>query len=59
MLFRSRFTEIQTVRDHAANALKLDPSLIAPKALLLNLSRDDAEPTRATLMHWQRELLKL
>jgi ribonuclease D len=56
---KRRFTELQAVRDQAATALKLDPSLIAPKALLFSVARDDSAPARAALMSWQRELLKL
>ncbi len=50
-----RFLELKTKRDAAAAGLKLDPSLIAPKATLEALA---ADPTAADrLLPWQREIL--
>lgn len=52
------FNVYKSVRDKAAVRLKLDPSLIAPKAMLEALSMD-LEGTRARLLSWQRDLLEL
>jgi ribonuclease D len=54
----ARFKELKTKRDQVAEALKLDPSLIAPKLVLENLSANPAE-TASRMMPWQRELLGL
>jgi ribonuclease D len=54
----ARFKELKTKRDQAAQALGIDPSLIAPKATLEALvSRPDEGLAR--LMPWQRDVLKL
>ena len=45
-------------RDAVAAELQLDPSLIAPKAMLESLGSEPAE-TAARMMPWQRELLGL
>ncbi len=53
-----RFRTLREKRDAAAAALKLDPALIAPKAMLESLAAK--EPDAATrLMQWQREALEV
>lgn len=54
---RRRFVELERRRDAQATKLDLDPSLIAPRATLLDLARhwDKHAPE---LMQWQRELLQ-
>jgi len=52
-----RFRELEKVRDRHAHDLGIDPTLIAPKAVLGELARDGGE-NKAELMAWQRELLK-
>ena len=54
----ARFREYKTKRDAFAAAAQLDPSLIAPKAVLENLAVD-REETAAKMMPWQREALGL
>lgn len=51
-----RFKNLKTKRDEVAAALRLDPSLIAPKLMLENLATnpDDAA---ARMMPWQRTAL--
>ena len=51
-----RFRDLKKRRDHLAGELKLDPALIASKAVLENLAggRDEGR-----LLPWQRELLGL
>lgn len=56
---KARFLELQQHRDKIATQLQLDPSLIAPKSLLQNLSREQPDPDGPTLMRWQKELLAL
>lgn len=51
-----RFDEYKARRDKAAKRLALEPSVIAPKALLEAASTDPETPK---LMNWQRELLGL
>lgn len=53
-----RMLRIKQHRDAVASALKLDPSLIAPKATIEGLAIRPEE-TIERLMPWQRELLKL
>ena len=53
-----RCKQLKTKRDAVAAELKLDPSLIAPKATLESLASQPAE-TAARMMPWQRELLGL
>jgi ribonuclease D len=53
-----KMQEIKVRRDAVAAGLKLDPSLIAPKATIEGLVLRPAE-TIERLMPWQRELLKL
>ena len=50
------FQEYKKKRDEAATRLGLDPSLIAPKAMIEALA-GDFEQTRARLLPWQSELL--
>ncbi len=50
------FQEYKKKRDESAKQLGLDPSLIAPKAMLESLAAD-FEQTRARLLPWQRGLL--
>ena len=52
-----RFREIEQRRDRRANELGLDPTIIASKATLGDLSRD-WDKYSASLLNWQRELLK-
>lgn len=52
-----RFRELEKVRDGHAHDLGIDPTLIAPKAVLGELARDGGEH-QAELMAWQRELLQ-
>lgn len=52
-----RFREIERRRDHHAHQLSLDPTLIAPKAVIGDLARD-WDQYAPELMNWQRELLK-
>ena len=53
-----RFKAFKQKRDAAATELKLDPALIAPKAVLERLAAEPEE-TSAKLMPWQREALGL
>ena len=52
-----RFREIEKRRDARAHELGIDPTLIASKAVIGDLSRD-WDKYSAELMNWQRELLK-
>ena len=52
-----RFRELEKIRDAHARKLGIDPTLIASKATLGDLSRD-WEKHSSELMNWQRELLK-
>ena len=52
-----RFRDLQKRRDAHAHQLGIDPTLIAPKAVLGDLARD-WERHAPELMNWQRELLK-
>jgi len=52
----ARFRQLKTKRDKLAADLKLDPSLIAPKAMLERLSVGDCEAAER-LLPWQREML--
>jgi ribonuclease D len=52
-----RFRELQKRRDAHAHKLGIDPTLIASKATLGDLSRD-WDKHAPKLMNWQRELLK-
>jgi len=54
----NRFRELRKVRDSVASDLQLDATLIAPKATLEQLSRNETEALE-TLLPWQRECLKL
>lgn len=54
----ARFKQLKKVRDEAAQQLQLDPTLIAPKATLEQLSRRE-DTALESLMPWQRELLKI
>lgn len=51
-----RFDHLKKSRDRVAAELKLDPSLIAPKAMLAMLAQD-WKKHEDQLMKWQRELL--
>ena len=51
-----RFRELEKIRDRHAHELGIDPTLIAPKAVLGDLARDFDRHV-AELMVWQRELL--
>ncbi len=53
-----KMQKLKSRRDAIASDLKLDPSLIAPKATIEGLVLRPAE-TLERLMPWQRELLKL
>lgn len=50
-----RFRELQKCRDARAHELGIDPTLIAPKAMLGNLARDWDQHSQE-LMIWQRNL---
>jgi ribonuclease D len=52
-----RFRELEKIRDHNAETLGLDPTLIASRSTLGELARD-WEANAAGLMNWQRDLLK-
>jgi ribonuclease D len=52
-----RFRELEKIRDVHAHRLGIDPTLIASKATLGDLSRD-WDKHAPELMNWQRELLK-
>ena len=52
----ARFRELRKTRDAVAQDLSLDPTLIAPKATLEQLSRNE-EQAFESLMPWQRECL--
>lgn len=52
-----RFRALEKIRDAHAHKLGIDPTLIASKATLGDLSRD-WDRHAAELMNWQRELLK-
>jgi ribonuclease D len=52
-----RFQELKTHRDHKAQSLDLDPTLIGSKANLIALARD-WETSKNDMMRWQRELLE-
>ncbi len=51
-----RFRELRKHRDTVAERLQIDPTLIAPKALLEQLSRNE-EGALESLLPWQRECL--
>jgi ribonuclease D len=53
---QKRFVVMESLRNARAEALDLDPTLIASRATLLLLSRD-WETYQSVLMPWQRELL--
>jgi ribonuclease D len=52
-----RVEKLRHNRDHAAKELHIEPSFIAPRAILEAIA---ADPSRAEslLLHWQRELLR-
>jgi ribonuclease D len=52
-----RNRELEKIRNARAHELGIDPTLIAPKAVLGDLARD-WEKHALELMNWQRELLK-
>jgi ribonuclease D len=54
---RRRLAELERHRDAHATRLDLDPSLIAPRATLLDLARH-GDKHMPELMRWQRELLQ-
>ena len=54
----TRCKQLKEKRDAVAAELKLDPSLIAPKAMLESLA-SEREATMARMMPWQCELLGL
>ena len=53
-----RFRALKSERDRVAADLRLDPSLIAPKAALEAVAANREEGARK-LLRWQRELLQL
>jgi ribonuclease D len=53
-----RFRALKKIRDSVATDLQLDPTLIAPKATLEQLSRNETEALES-LMPWQRTCLNL
>lgn len=54
----TRFRALKKIRDSVATDLQLDPTLIAPKATLEQLSRNETEALEG-LMPWQRSCLNL
>jgi ribonuclease D len=52
-----RYRELEKIRDTHANALDIDPSLIASRPMLGDLARD-WDISAPALMAWQRELLQ-
>jgi hypothetical protein len=54
---KRRFLELQKRRDVQAEALQIDPTLIASRAVLSDLAHD-YEKHRGELMAWQRALLE-
>jgi ribonuclease D len=54
----ARFRELRKQRDLVAERLELDPTLIAPKGTLEQLSREEPEALES-LLPWQRECLGL
>lgn len=54
----AKLKELRTTRDKIAEKLALDPTLIAPKATLEQLSRNEVQAYES-LMPWQRECLGL
>ncbi|MEI6714923.1 MAG: HRDC domain-containing protein [Verrucomicrobiota bacterium] len=52
----ARFKELKKHRDAVAEKLQLDPTLIAPKGTLEQLSRNDTSAVE-TLLPWQKECL--
>ena len=55
---QAKVTELRDVRDRRAKELELDPALIASRADLVALARNEILG-REELMHWQLELLGL
>ena len=53
----SRFRELERIRDRHAQQLEIDPTLIAPKAVLGDLAKE-WDRYLPELMTWQRELLR-
>jgi len=53
---QTRLTQLKDVRDRQAEQLEIEPTLIAPKAMLVALARETVPPQ---LMTWQRDLLGL
>jgi hypothetical protein len=53
---KHRVNELQKVRDASASKLAIDPTLIASRAVLLDLARD-WNTHFPQLMKWQQELL--
>jgi ribonuclease D len=53
---QARFNELKTKRDKLALELRLDPSLIAPKAMIERLASGDDEALER-LLPWQRAML--
>ncbi len=53
---KRRVHELQTRRDAHAARLGIDPTLIASRAMLVDLARNGSKP-EYPLMNWQRELL--
>ena len=51
-----RFRALKTKRDTVATALKLDPSLIAPKSMLESLAAN-VEEAASRMLPWQRAIL--
>jgi ribonuclease D len=54
---KKRLAELQKRRDARAAELAIDPTLIASRAMLLDLA-EDWNAHEAELMNWQRDLLK-
>lgn len=52
-----RYKEFERRRNRIASDLNLDPSLLASRAMLLELARRGDDAARDSLMKWQREIL--
>jgi ribonuclease D len=55
---RRRFNELEVRRNKVAEDLRIDPTIIASRAMLLDLARDD-EHGGSGLMNWQAQVLGL
>jgi ribonuclease D len=54
---KRRYHELEKKRNKKAHDLGLDPTIIASRATLVQLARDDGEADSEALMEWQKSLL--